>query len=100
VQQSARPQPSSGSRPERRPPRTQTTTKKETKSVTGRVAAANENIRRAASSALGAFGHARAGSRETTLLVGGLALLLFVLCETVLLTVSTRTIRRSGRPRR
>ncbi len=38
----------------------------------------------------------KAGSRDTTLLIGGLALLVLVLCDNVFLTLSTRRFRGVG----
>jgi hypothetical protein len=55
-----------------------------------------QTTKQSARKALPSLGRNEAGSPDTLLLIGGLALFVLVLCDTVFLTLSTRFLRSAG----
>ena len=58
--------------------------------------AGERTTKQAVKRALPSLGRQKAGSPDTMLLIGGLALVVLVLCDTAFLTLSTRFLRGAG----
>lgn len=58
--------------------------------------ARERTTKQAARKALPTLGRKESGSPDTMLLIGGLALVVLVLCDTAFLTLSTRFLRDAG----